>query len=80
MSYNILSGLMKIKNLQRNLKVWCKMLKRAKSVVQLVYKNEGEICGMRENTFEKVWCNWKVWCKVRENLLYKSVVQAKFIK
>ena len=33
-----------------NLKVWHKMPKMAKSVAQLLYKNEGKKCGMRENT------------------------------
>ena len=35
---------------QRNLKVWHKMSKKAKSVAQLLFKNEGKQCGTRENT------------------------------
>ena len=49
MNYNILTGLMKIKNFKKNLKVRYKMPKSAKNKVQLVYKNEGKKIGMREN-------------------------------
>ena len=36
-----LTNFMKISSFKRIPKVWCKMRKRAKSVVQLLYKNGG---------------------------------------
>ena len=37
-------------NFKRTPKVWCKMRKRAKSVVHLLYKNGGKKCGVGEIT------------------------------
>ena len=51
-------------NLNRTPKVWCKMRKRAKSVVQLLYKNGGKsvvwgkLLNKKCGTFEKCGTQW----------------------